>query len=116
MTKTLSNKKLSLSPQSPSPLSTARGSENSSIELVENNLIIETEFRSYLHKLFKDLALRSSVHSGTGIDANTFIAYTGLSGLIGERFYDVARGGQDKVDLDHFTEIMVSTFSQNSQI
>lgn len=112
MTKTLQT--INYSPESGSSRSLAcsTGSENASCEPNENSFF-ETEFKLYLSRLYKDLAKRSA--DLNVIAASTFIAYTGLSGLLGERFFDVARGNSSTVDLESFTEIMTTTFSQNEQ-
>lgn len=116
MTKALIKEHNNCSPLSNNSLSTSRDSETTSTEPSENNYIIESQFRNYLYKLFKDLAKRSTEHPDTAMDANTFIAYSRLSGLIGERFWAVARGKSSTINVERFTEIMINAFSQNAQI
>ena len=112
MTKTQQAKNYSPESGSSHSLACSTDSENASCEPNENPFL-ETEFKLYLHRLYKDLAKRSA--DLNVIDANTFIAYTGLSGLLGERFFDVTRGNSSTVDLENFTEIMTTTFRQNEQ-
>ncbi len=112
MTKTLQT--INYSPESGSSRTMACSTDSDNASCEPNENLFEREFKLYLYRLYKDLAKRST--NLNVIDANTFIAYTGLSGLLGERFFDVARGNSSTVDLEKFTEIMTTTFSQNEQM